>query len=341
MPPITGRSSQSLDIEDFAALEDYLRRTERVAQDAALSFRKLGGGVSNRVVLAEFSGGASWVLKQSLEKLRVEVDWRCSLDRNHREAIALSLFEKLAPNGSITPLIFEDRENSLLAMKAAPAPHVNWKQSLMEGSLDTSLFDQAGGLLRLIHQRGAVADRADVARFEDRSFFYALRLEPYYLYTASIVEEASRFLQALAAETQSLAVTIVHGDYSPKNMLVHEGRLILLDHEVAHLGDPAFDLGFFLAHVLSKAHHFPERREAFFHAALRFWTSYQDPWDLEARAVRHTLACLLARVAGRSPLEYLSAGERERQQNAVLPLLSAPPRKLSAFLPKFRAAIEA
>ena len=36
--------------------------------------------------------------------------------------------------------------------------------------------------------------------------------------------------------------------------------------------------------------------------------------DLETRAVRHTLACLLARVVGRSPLEYLDAAERSRQR---------------------------
>jgi aminoglycoside phosphotransferase (APT) family kinase protein len=121
----------------------------------------------------------------------------------------------------------------------------------------------------------------------------------------------------------------VHGDYSPKNILVHDGRLVLLDHEVIHFGDPAFDLGFSLAHFLSKAHHVETRRREFASAAEIYWRSYgrslgTPDWaiDLEEHAVRNTLGCLLARVAGRSPLEYLSGRERERQREVVLALMA-------------------
>ena len=110
----------------------------------------------------------------------------------------------------------------------------------------------------------------------------------------------------------------MHGDYSPKNILVHEGRLILLDHEVIHFGEPAFDIGFSLAHFLSKANHVAGKRDAFGQAALLYWKSYLAvlagvSWqaDLEARSVRHTVGCLLARVAGKSPLDYLSKAERQ------------------------------
>ena len=104
--------------------------------------------------------------------------------------------------------------------------------------------------------------------FDDRSFFESLRLEPYYLYTATQVP-AGRDVPATSwsRDTRERRLTLVHGDYSPKNVLVHDDRLILLDHEVIHWGDPAFDVGFALTHLLSKAHHLPTHREAFARAA--------------------------------------------------------------------------
>jgi 5-methylthioribose kinase len=128
----------------------------------------------------------------------------------------------------------------------------------------------------------------------------------------------------------------VHGDYSPKNVLVHNGRLILLDHEVIHWGDPAFDLGFSMTHLLSKAHHLTQHRAAFLNAAQHYWDVYDDASN-ESRAVRHTLGCLLARVAGRSPLEYLNEDERVRQKGAVLKLMAAPPQKIRDLIEGFAA----
>jgi aminoglycoside phosphotransferase (APT) family kinase protein len=137
-------------------------------------------------------------------------------------------------------------------------------------------------------------------------------------------------------------LTLVHGDYSPKNILLHQGRLVLLDQEVIHFGDPAFDLGFALTHLLSKAHHLRAQRAAFLEAACCFWENYKPAagnWSsepaLEARIVRHTLACLLARVDGRSPLEYLTAAERQRQREIVLPLMREPPASLAALVETF------
>jgi aminoglycoside phosphotransferase (APT) family kinase protein len=116
----------------------------------------------------------------------------------------------------------------------------------------------------------------------------------------------------------------------------------LLDHEVIHFGDPAFDLGFSLAHFLSKANHVQRRREAFTAAAETYWRAYRQSlgepeWaaDLEEHAVRNTLGCLLARVAGRSTLEYLPGAERERQREVVLGLMRETPRSISDLARRF------
>jgi len=302
--------AELLDIEKPRALVSYLKATGRGGEDEEPVVHVLTGGVSNRTVLVKrHQTGEAWVVKQALPKLRVAVDWFSDPKRVHREALGLRWLEALAPPDTITPLLFEDRDNHLLAMKAVPEPHENWKTMLLDGRLENDHVKQFGRLLGAVHRGGYERREEAEPVFRDRSVFESLRLEPYYGYAAERVPEASRFLRALVDETRSRRDTLVHGDYSPKNVLVREERLILLDHEVIHFGEPAFDLGFGLTHFLSKAHHLPEKRSAFAEAARLYWSVYRDevgflPWveGLEQRAVRHTLGCLLARVAGRSPL---------------------------------------
>jgi 5-methylthioribose kinase len=330
-----------LDIEQHEGLVAYLRASGRIAADEVPTVRTLSGGVSNRTVLLERAGGEAWVLKQALPKLRVDVEWYCSPQRIHREAIGMRWLCRLAPPGTITRFLFEDRTLNLLAMEAVAEPHENWKAMLLAGRLDTDHVEQFAFLLRAIHRNALSHIERLKQAFGDRSFFEALRLEPYYEYTATRVPQAREFLSRLAEETRARSETLVHGDYSPKNVLVRNGQLVLLDHEVAHLGDPAFDLGFSLAHLLSKAHHLPRQRAEFANAALLYWQAYEGERQLEQRAVCHTLACLLARVSGRSPLEYLDGNERMRQQRAVLSLLARPTRGITALVEGFVEEVSA
>jgi aminoglycoside phosphotransferase (APT) family kinase protein len=335
--------AELLDIEQPGALVGYLKETGRVRKDEEPVVRVLTGGVSNRTVLVERpEAGGVWVVKQALPKLRVAVDWFSDPERIHREALGLRWLETLAPPGTITSLVFEDRDNHLLAMEAVPEPHENWKTMLLGGRLENDHVEQFGRLLGTVHRGGYERREESEPAFRDRSHFESLRLEPYYGYTAEQVADAADFLRVLVEETRARRDTLVHGDYSPKNILVREGRLVLLDHEVIHFGEPAFDLGFSLTHFLSKAHHLPDMREGFADAARFYWETYRKvveelPWaaDIEQRAVRHTLGCLLARVAGRSPLEYLDECERARQREAVLALLPCPSGSVAGLVEGF------
>ncbi|MDB5290587.1 MAG: hypothetical protein JWL69_1828 [Phycisphaerales bacterium] len=335
-------ADQPLDIEDHAALLGYLRDTGRISQNETPAFTNLAGGVSNRTVRVLRKNGECWVLKQALRKLRVKVEWLSDPRRIEREALGMRRLAGLAPQGSITRLIFLDPEPNLLAMEAVPEPQANWKEMLLASGPRPEHVRQFAELLGSIH-RHAYENRETLAtEFEDRSFFESLRLEPYYLYTADQVPQAATFLHALVARTRATRHTLVHGDYSPKNILIHNGRLILLDHEVIHFGDGAFDLGFSLAHLLSKAHHLPAHRAAFAATANSYWNIYRQtisdvPWaaGLEARAVTHTLGCLLARCRGRSPLEYLTSDERERQSAAVVGMMQRPPAGVAELVEEF------
>lgn len=331
-----------MDIEQAGELIRYLRESGRIGAGESPEVRVLGGGVSNRTVWVGRATGEQWVLKQALEKLRVPSEWLSSPERIWREALGMRWLGELLPAGAVPRLIFEDPEHYLLCMSAAPEPHRNWKSMLLQGELRDGHIDQFARLLGAIHAGGVARRDAAEHAFGDTSFFESLRLEPYYGHTATQVPAAAPFLEALMADTRRIRLTIVHGDYSPKNILVREDSLILLDHEVIHFGDPAFDVGFSLTHLLSKAHHLVERRGAFAAAAVRYWREYiqavPDPgWAelVERRAVRHTLACLAARVDGRSKLEYLTAVERDAQRAAVLDLMQHCPRHVPELIHEF------
>jgi len=325
---------RALDIEQPAQLTDYLRECGHLAPDEQVQARVLTGGVSNRTVLVERQNGEAWVLKQALTKLRVPTPWFSSPERVHREALGLRWLSRLLPADSVPDFLFEDYDHDLFAMRAVPEPHSNWKQLLLSGEIAPNCVTEFGRLLRTLHESSR-RNRSELETlFSDTTFFEALRLEPYYSYTAGQIPGARSFLEALVQETQANRTSLVHGDYSPKNILVRNGRLVLLDHEVIHWGDPAFDLGFSLAHLLSKAHWLVSLRTRFREAAALYWLSYGDA-GFEARAVRHTLGCLLARAAGRSPLEYLNEKARTRQVAVVLRLLARPPARVLDLIERF------
>jgi len=347
-------SIPELDIEDSEALLRYLQETARLTAAQPARFTNLQGGISNRTVLVEPANSRAFVLKQALPRLRVATDWPSDPRRIHQEARGLAWLSRLAPPGSIPGLLFEDAQRHLLAMEAVPRPHENWKIRLLSGGLEMKHIEQFGKLLGTIH-RSSRERAGELAReFDERSFFQTLRIEPYYRYTASRQPVAAPFLDELIAETAATRLALVHGDYSPKNILICPDKFVLLDHEVIHWGDPAFDIGFSLTHLLSKAHHLPAQRAAFLDAARLYWNTYsqevglQNP-DLlrdaalpplrmslvEARAVRHSLGCLLARVDGRSPLEYLTAAERDSQRAIALRLMEAPPARISDLVDLF------
>jgi 5-methylthioribose kinase len=333
-----------LDIEDFDALRCYLKQHGGRGEPA--SFEKLSGGVSNRVVRVTWADGRGWVVKQALAKLRVTVDWFSSPERIVVEARALRWLNRLAPPGTTPLLTFEDASTHLMAMEAVPVDHENWKSVLLSGRVVFDHVEQFGSLLATIHHKSAESRLELHKAFADTSYFDSLRLGPYYRYTAQQTPAAAPFLEALAEETLRHKLSLVHGDFSPKNILLYRDKLILLDYEVVHFGDPAFDVGFGLTHLLSKAHHLSKQRACLASAAALFWRTYFSEimplgWHgIEARSVRHTLGCLLARVAGKSPLEYLTLQQATWQKNITLELLANPPATITDLIEGFIQKIE-
>lgn len=334
-----------MNIENSQELAAYLRETGKVSVDEEIELKVLDGGVSNRTVLVKRATGEQWVLKQALVRLRVASVWDCSTERLHQEARALRELPFLLPEGSVPAFIFEDTDVGVLAMSAVGSPHFNWKSILLHEGVEEKHVSCFARNLAFLHERSRLKAKKYSRLFADRSFFEVLRLDAYYRHTAAAIPEASAFMHRLIKETFLCREALVHGDYSPKNVIIYQNELVLLDFEVVHWGDPAFDVGFALTHLLAKANHLPDWRDEFGAAAMQFWTRYAEicenrSTDREARVTRHTLACLLARVAGKSPLEYLDEEEKTVQKRAVLTMLREPPADVPGLIDSFIRQLE-
>ena len=290
------------------------------------AFQVLKGGVSNRTVWVGRGGRGDWVIKQALQKLRVQVDWFSDPERIQREAAGLRWLGGIIP-GHVPEVVFNDSQRQYPGDDRCSAASLQLEDRRY--SADTLMFDS-------LSHSASCWRRSTTRRYVTPNW---LRNSPSGASLRSCAwnhitdirqpkrPDAAPFLTQLIEETRARRFALVHGDYSPKNVLIHRDRLVILDYEVIHFGDPAFDIGFSLTHFLSKAHHLPARRDAFLDMARRYWRSYLRELAPHLRdmvrhfAVQHTLACMLARVAGRSPLEYLDDIERESQKRIVLELM--------------------
>lgn len=327
------KTQSAIDIEAPDQLLPYLKKKAGPFDPAKFSARTIAGGVSNKTVLVDLGDGRRWVLKQALPKLRVKADWFCDPARIFAEAEGIRALSSLVLPGQVPALVFEDKPNFILAMLAVPEPHDNLKTLLLSPQNTTpetflNLATQAGHLLGTFHENAFVKTSRFAKRFEDRKFFEALRIQPYYVSATQKCPRSESFIRHVIAETRQRTITLTHGDYSPKNMLVRSGNLVLLDHEVIHWGDPAFDVAFFLTHLISKARHLPQHQELFFSLADKFVETYittapilNKTKDLQKSTARSLLALMLARVDGRSPVEYLTPDQQSAQREQVVALM--------------------
>jgi aminoglycoside phosphotransferase (APT) family kinase protein len=325
----------------------YLRERGLLAADEPAVVSTLSGGVSSEVLLIEPAGGAPFVLKQVRERLKVAQDWTCDIRRLWREIDVLRLCSRIvsheqsfAVQATVPHILLEDRENYCYAMSAAEPGHRTWKQGLLAGEADPNVAAATGRLLGTLHAK-TWNDAQVAADFGDRSFFDALRLDPYYRRIAEVHPELRSAIQALIDSVLQHPLCLVHGDFSPKNLLVSPKQLMLIDFEVGHYGDPAFDLGFCVTHLVLKAIWSGERRMEYLTLTTAFWQAYREKLagiasgevaSLEQRAVVNLAGCMLARVDGKSPVDYLAESHQAVLRQLARRWLAAPPVTLqSAF----------
>lgn len=291
-------------------------------QAGSASARELGGGVSNIVVRVDFADPSdSVVIKQSLPRLRVQQEWLADQVRIHHEASALRYLEDVLPPSALPAVVHEDPERFLFVMTAASAHSRTWKDDLLSGHVDTQVAAAIGRLLGTMHQHSAITDGvipSGLQEFADQHCFVQLRIDPYHRATAQAHTDLAEAIEAKARAMLGRRLCLVHGDYSPKNVMVSGGNggptAFLLDFEVVHLGNPIFDLAFMLNHLALKAIYRPDLASQYNAAGNAFWSGYcsnaqtfaTDPVNLQLKAIRQMGVLLLARIDGKSPAEYIT-----------------------------------
>jgi 5-methylthioribose kinase len=282
-----------------------------------LDIEELTGGVAC-AVFAVRGEGKCVVAKQALERFRVADEWLVPPERAAAEARALELMARLAPR-SVPRLLDSDPDAFALVMEEAPGDWRPWKSLLLEGTADPGVAAWLGALLAVLHS----AD-GDIGSAES---FEAQRVDPY---LRTIQQRHPELADRIGAYVERLLDTtecVVHGDYSPKNVLVGNDGLWVIDWEVVHRGDPTFDLAFMLNHLLLKSIHRPQAREGYEACGQAFLDAYGQEVDMPY--MLGLVGCLmLARVDGKSPAEYLTESEREHARTAGIALLTDPPGSL-------------
>lgn len=214
-----------------------------------------------------------------------------------------------------------DAEKGMLLMPYLP-PHDYplWKERLYHGQC--SAHDAKAVGLRLAHiHRQAAKEPELLTAFDHMPVFTAIRLEPYLLATAAHHPDLKTQLFELAELTARGKYSLIHGDVSPKNILLGPDGPVFLDAECACRGDPAFDLAFCLNHLLLKRLWMPVHLELYRSSFSQFLEGYRSAFEqnqaweswasLEQRVTKLLPALALARVDGKSPVEYLTSSSQK------------------------------
>jgi aminoglycoside phosphotransferase (APT) family kinase protein len=295
----------------------------------------LTGGVSSDIAKIEV-GDASYCAKFALAKLKVAADWQAPVHRNKAEYEWLKVAAEILPESALT-LFGRSETLHGFAMEFLTGGNVYlWKTALLDGQDNRGEAATVGDMLGRIHA-ASVAEDFDTSPFQNRDDFHALRIEPYLLFTASRHPNLAKALTKIADELYASNQVLIHGDVSPKNILLRGQQPIILDAECATMGDSSFDVAFCLNHLLLKSLYLPQSRGWLLQSVLDFWNSYAAHinWEtsdaLEARICRLLPALMLARVDGKSPVEYLDAQQGEQVRQLAIPLIQSPLPSLAAL----------
>ncbi|MBX2868626.1 MAG: aminoglycoside phosphotransferase family protein [Acidiferrobacterales bacterium] len=304
-----------------------------------VSVEPLTGGVGSDIAMVDM-GDRKLCVKFALPKLKVAEDWFAPVHRNRAEYEWLNLVTQVAPANAVKLLGRSETHHGFVMEYLDGDDVYLWKSSLLSGRISHNEADLLGDLLGKIHLASTLSS-FDTSPFQNMDDFIALRIEPYLSFTANRCPKHAQQLEQLASQLANSNRVIVHGDVSPKNIFFHHGKPLILDAECATMGDASFDCAFLINHLALKAVHLPDIRDTLVQSINIFWSAYvkQVSWEsrteLESRICHLLAGLLLARVDGKSPVEYLNPTEQQRVRDISSTLFQIQPENMKEWCKQF------
>lgn len=315
-----------------ASFEDrckaLLLELDLIKENAELDITPLTGGVASDIARVQ-TNDRVFCVKFALAKLKVAAEWHAPVHRNAAEYAWLETAAKVCPESALE-LFGRSSEQHGFAMEFLVGDEIYlWKDVLLKKQTPNGEAESVGDLLGRIHSASTDAT-FDTKPFQNRDDFRALRIEPYLSFTANQHPALKGEFAVLSDMLYVSSQVLVHGDVSPKNIIMRATGPVILDAECATMGDASFDPAFCLNHLILKAVHVPETRPELLDSVNAFWASYcphitwEAPADLEARICKLLPALMVARVDGKSPVEYLTSNGKEVVREMGIKLMHLP-----------------
>lgn len=296
--------------QDLDSVRDLLLEWGVIQKDSRPKLTILGGGISNLIVKVETPDGM-WVVKQPLAKLRVNQEWYADKNRILKETSCLRLIHRYIGQDYAPKVLFEDRTNLACLLECAPIGTRTWKEELLNGKIDPIVTTHVANFLSQFHLKTHEVDEIR-QEFGDITNFLQLRIDSYLVALLPLYSNLRDQINEIISGLTSTRICLVHGDFSPKNiLLLPDGKFWVIDAEVAHYGNLAFDVAFCVNHLIIKSVHV--KSIAYLDEARRFWQLYwkeAEPLGQRNFTVRVLGGLMLARVDGKSPIEYLDESAR-------------------------------
>ena len=316
---------------------DLARRAEAMLGISGATFTPMVAGVSSELWRID-ALDKTYCLKRALPRLNVAKEWLAPVRRNAEEVRWLRFAATVAPR-QVPAVVADDAQAGIAILSwFDPARWTNWKQQLMQGLVRPAVGTEMGELLAALHRRSA--EQPELAKaFENMDLLSALRLEPFFVAAMEANPEVAHRLREAVDHLTTYRTALIHGDVSPKNVLIHISRPpVLLDAECACWADPAFDVAFLCAHLFLKSAHLTRYRGWFYETVRRLIAAYEDaaPEPVNDRLLLLVPALLIARVDGKSPADYLNEKVRTKVRATAVRLLLDPPPSIGDFIEDWR-----